>query len=70
MHTAFVRTDTIVIEQSFINDPAPTWKETEGMITEAILPAKRSFGIIDLWSVRKRKRHFSVYRNASYSRFV
>ncbi len=26
-------------------------------------PLTRSFGIVDLWNIRRVKRHFSIYRN-------
>lgn len=56
MDIAFIKTGPLKI------DMAEIIFETEEIIPEIIIPAKR-FGIADLWNIRKNSRHLSIYPN-------
>lgn len=62
MNTDIVSIDAITIEELLEKDTPPETGEDETLLSEVFIPARRRFGIVDLWKIRNVKRHFSIYR--------
>lgn len=62
MNTDIVSIDTITIEDILEEPATPLIIETGSAESETVLPLSRRFGIVDLWKIRSKKRHFTFYR--------
>ena len=61
MNTDIVSIDDIAIEELLQKTLDPENSEPESL-PEPSLPASRRFGIVDLWHIKNKKKHFSIYR--------
>lgn len=62
MNTAILDPEPIVhINSSTLHDNVLV--DDTGVLIGADEPTGKRFGLADLWNVRKRRRHFSIYRN-------
>ncbi|GAB2663338.1 hypothetical protein GCM10027036_16480 [Flavihumibacter cheonanensis] len=64
MQPPFLSAGTIVYEHNMINEPLFDLSSDE--IPSHGKEGKRSFGIIDLWIMRKKRRSYRMYRNNFY----
>ena len=64
MNTDIVSIDDAAIEELLEKTLDQESNEPESLLPEPSLPASRRFGLVDLWHIRNRKRHFSIYRNS------
>lgn len=62
MNTDIVSMDPIIIDEMLEEPANPLIIETGAELPETPKPLHRRFGIVDLWKIRRTKRHFSFYR--------
>ena len=62
MNTDIVSMDATIIEDMLEVPGTPLIIETGAELPETPKPLHRRFGIVDLWKIRRTKRHFSFYR--------
>lgn len=62
MNAEMLSMDPIVIEKPRKKQAIPSIRKTETILSEPVAPANPRFGSVDLWKIRKAKRHFTYYR--------
>ncbi|MFI5186208.1 MAG: hypothetical protein ACHQF0_05755 [Chitinophagales bacterium] len=62
MNTDIVSIDAIIIEEMAEKAAVSVIEEPNGLPPETSLPARRRFGMVDLWKIRSKKRHFRNYQ--------
>ena len=62
MNVEILSMEPIVIKKTREKHVIPLINKTETILPQTALPENRRFGIVDLWKIRKGKRHFTYYR--------
>ena len=55
-------TDTKSVRAAIVHDTTVLLNKI-GRCLETHFSARKNFSIVDLWSIRNRKSHYSIYRN-------
>jgi hypothetical protein len=62
MNAEMLSMEPVVIEKIREKNVRPLIRKTKTILPQTVLPENRRFGIVDLWKIRKAKRHFTYYR--------
>ncbi len=62
MNAEMLSMEPVVIEKIREKNVKPSARKTKTILPQPVLPEERRFGIVDLWKIRKSKRHFTYYR--------